>query len=1691
MTLPNHLRHVLAWRLLLLCVVAYGSLAQGGAQKMERGGAAHIDGAQATISMPFVANRGQWDAAVRFLLDRPGQRVWFANREVVYDLANQQGNRHILRQRFVGAASVASGKKKLPSSWNFFTEATPHTSIPAFAELHYSAIAPGITGRFYQTQQGELKYDLIAAPGSAPKNLRYLYEGADSLSIAADGTLVVETSVGQLREAPPVCWQLLPNGARRYVAARFILEGEMVGFQFGEYDRRMEFIIDPSVKFSSYIGGAGAEQGRGVAVDTFGNIVVVGSTRSQDFPTTAGAIRRTISDPVTLAQDIFVAKLDPTGSTLIYGTYIGGRGDDEPTTIRLTRRGDVVVGGVTTSDNFFTPGALQTVRGGGPDGFLFSLAPRGNALNFITYVGGKLRDRIEDIRLDAAGNIHFAGWTSSDDFPVTFGSLSTTQQGGEDVVVGKMSANGSSLMYSSYVGGSGDERAAGIVAEPGGAVWVAGWTSSGNFPTSPNAVAQALAGGHDAFLVRIDFTGTKLLYGTFVGGSAQDHATAIALDSLFTPYIAGVTVSGDFPTTIPTPSGAWFVARLDTLTGKIAWGRYLGPNDAGVPATIQVDAGRNVFLAGTTDNLSANPFPVSADAPTQRSRGGMEIALVQLSPDGSTIRHAVVTGGSGDDFPAHVSHLNRQGDLLISGTTQSANFPVTRFALDRTLNDGASPATDAFLLRYGFERRPHAIAQFPRWLDTLRCETVRLDTFHIYNAGESDLVIDRNIFKISSEPNPTFSVVRIGNFPPSGVVRNPPDTIRPKDSLRYIVQFQSASQQNTFNDTLLVFTNDSVQGNPLRIPFTAVRSAPGVTALPSAIAFRTVLPCRAGGIDTALTIANSGSGGLRITAIDLLAGTHFTLLNKPTFPKPLKELEQLLPTLRVRFNPTASGVFRDTLVIRLAECGGVLRVPIEGVADTVQLRPIPAVLSFPTISFCGSQSDTTLTLFNDGTAPISIASASALAEFQLLNPPPFVIPPGGNFTLRLRFRPGSGINDATEILQLRGGPCAVSATVELRGKRLGRGGLRPPADTIRIPTFAACAGDTILRDTTILLESLAAGGLVAATPTLNNPQFSVVDPANFPVSVPSGGNLPLLIRYRSVASGSDALNISIPFDADGCADTLRLVVLAQRVDLQLTAAPAQVDVGSLLQCTSFTDTTITLTNNSVGGVRVDSLATTPGLAHLRPQLPFDIPAGGARQVTIRFTPQKAGLNVDSIRYVVDGCSTPIVVEVRGVKTGFILSFAQSSVALPPMLRCAIPGTFTLAAIVRNRGNSPTPARVVSVVRVSGDSGFVADPASIGATVASGDSITLPIQFTPTAVGDAAARFAVVLEPCNDTLLLDVSARVIPSTIAASGGDFGAVPVRTAARTTLTLTNTTPLPLQLDSLGGLPIAFRVMSSQPPLPQLLQPGDSVVMELEFAPTAPGSYQITPLAMFSIPCRDSIPVGLVGIGVESGMDVQFCIAGRTRAIAGDTIEVVIQATQALQFPSPADLEWQVRYPVAMLQFLEVMPSDVQATPDGNGRLTLRLQGGSEISTQPARLRFLALTGGNGDAVVKLDSAGSNATFLLPTVCADSALIQIGSRCVLTSIGLGKYRNDLQDPTPNPANGTVTIAFQQLEDARTTISLFDANGRQLLRPLDEELRGGSYSLLLDLADLPDGTYFYTLTAGQYQATKRMVVRK
>ncbi|MCE7933387.1 MAG: choice-of-anchor D domain-containing protein [Chlorobi bacterium CHB2] len=1676
MILLHHLRFFRAWRLLLLCMVAYGAAAQG-------------DGKQG--GMAFIANRGQWDGAVRFLLDKPGQRVWFADREVVYDLANHRGDRHILRQRFVGAAGVASGHRLLPGRWNFFTTAAPFTSVPAFAEVHYSAIAPGISGRFYQAAQGELKYDLILQPGALPAKLRYFYDGAESLRIAADGALVVGTSVGELREAAPVCWQQLPNGTRRYVAARFVLEDGGVGFRLGTYDPTQPLIIDPSVKFSSYIGGAGAEQGRGVAVDTLGNIVVAGSTRSQDFPTTAGAIRRTISDPITLAPDIFIAKLDPTGSTLIYGTYIGGRGDDEPTAIRLTRRGDAIVAGATTSDNFFTPGALQTVRGGGMDGFILSLSPRGNALNFITYVGGKLNERVEDIRLDGAGNIYFAGWTSSNDFPVTFGSLSTTQQGGEDAIVGKMNANGASLMYSTYVGGSGDERATGIVAEPGGAVWITGWTSSDNFPTSANAVAQALAGGHDAFLARIDFTGTKLLYGTFLGGSNQDHATAIALDSLQAPYITGVTVSGDYPTTIPTPSGAWFVTRLDTLTGKIAWSRYIGPNDAGVPATIQVDEQRNTFLAGTTDNLPGNPFPISADAPAQQFRGGKEIAMVQLSSDGSTIRHAVVAGGARDDSPARVSHLNRYGDLLITGTTQSANFPVTRFALDRTLNDGTSQATDAFLLRYGFQRRPHAIAQLPRSMDTLRCETSRLDTFFIYNSGESDLVIDRNIFKVSSQPNPTFALVRIGNFPVAGVVRNPPDTIRPKDSLRYIVQFESASQQNTFHDTLLVFTTDSVQGNPLRIPFTAVRSAPGVAALPASLGFRVVLPCRAGGADTSITIFNNGSGSVRITGIELLAGTEYSLLNKPTFPKSLKELEQLLPLLRVRFNPTTSGTFRDTVLVQLAECGGTLRIPIEGVADTVRLRSVPSVVEFPQVSFCGTQSDTSITLFNDGTTPITIASASALADFQILNPPPLTIPPAGNVTLRLRFRPNAGTSDATEILQLLGGPCGVSATVELRGKRLGRGGLRAPADTIRIPTFAACAGDTVLRDTLVTLRSLAAGMLVAANPTLSNPQFSIVDPANFPISVLPGGDLPLRIRYRSVASGSNLLTLAIPFDADGCADTLRLVVVANRVDLQLSAAPAQVDMGSLLQCTSFIDTVITFVNNSLGVVRVDSVGATLGLAHLRPFLPFDIPAGGTRQVTVRFTPQKTGENVDSLRYYVDGCSTPIVVEVRGVKTGFILSFAQSKVALGPLLRCAIPGTFTIPAILRNRGNSPTPARVVAVVRVAGDAAFSASPASIGMAIPSGDSITLPIQFTPAAPGDASAQFAVVLAPCNDTLLLDVSARIVAPTLAASGGDFGAVPVRTAVRATLTLTNTTELPLQLDSLGGLPGAFRVVSAQPPLPRMLQPGDSVVMELEFAPDAPGSYQITPLAMLSNPCRDSVPVSLLGVGIELGDQVQFCIGGRTRAIAGDTVEVILQSLNPLQLSSPTDLEWQVRYPVTMLQFLQALPAGLQAVADGSGRLQLRLQGATAVPTPVARLKFLALAGGNGDAVVKIDSAASTAPLLVPTICADSAVVQIGSRCVLTSIGLGKHRNALNDPVPNPANGIVAIGFQQLEDARTTIRLFDAQGRQVLMPLQQELRGGQYSLLLDLSDLPDGAYFYTIEAGQYHQSKRIVIQR
>ncbi|MDX6621775.1 MAG: hypothetical protein QOK36_4161 [Gaiellales bacterium] len=329
-----------------------------------------------------------------------------------------------------------------------------------------------------------------------------------------------------------------------------------------------------ALSYSTYLGGTDIDSPRGIAVDGAGSAYVVGETPSGDFPTTAGAFRRTSAGQ----YDMFVTKLNPTGSALAYSTYLGGTQVDDGEAISVDAGGNAYAQGFTSSSDFpTTPGAFDTTANGGFDTTLTKLNPAGSALVYSTYLGGQGFDTGNDLTVDGGGNAYIAGNTSSTDFPTTPGAFDTTPDG-SDAFVTKVNAAGSALVYSTVIGGSSGDSANGIILDSGGNAWLAASTSSTDFPVTPDAADSSFNGGAaDAIIAEVDASGSALPYATFLGGSQSENATDIGRDSAGALYVTGITYSMDFPATTGAfdtifngdPSIFWgdaFVTKI-SLTG--------------------------------------------------------------------------------------------------------------------------------------------------------------------------------------------------------------------------------------------------------------------------------------------------------------------------------------------------------------------------------------------------------------------------------------------------------------------------------------------------------------------------------------------------------------------------------------------------------------------------------------------------------------------------------------------------------------------------------------------------------------------------------------------------------------------------------------------------------------------------------------------------------------------------------------------------------------------------------------------------------------------------------------------------------------------------------------------------------------------------------------------------------------------
>ena len=584
------------------------------------------------LPLSFEANQGQATAEARFLARGTGYTLWLTATDVVLALkpgasqATETGRTQrpdgaptdepatpILRLQLLKAnhAPKVTGDELLPGKVHYFLGNDPkqwRTNIPTYAKIRYHDVYPGIDLVYYGYQR-QLEYDFIVTPGADPQTIALGFAGADRLEVDADGDLILHMAGGELRLKKPLIYQE-SEGVRQAIAGGYRLRGKQrVGFHVAAFDRSRPLVLDPVLAYSTYLGGSGWDTGYAIAVDAAGNAYVTGETLSSDFPT-ANALQPAMAPGSS--TDAFIAKLDASGTALLYSTYLGGNNYDGAYGIAVDSAGTAYVTGYTYSADFPTmhavqpafgapPAANQPAFGGGSsDAFVAKLDPTGSALVYSSYLGGSSQDQGNSIAVDSAGNAHVTGETWSSDFP-TAQALQPTKAGPSataDAFIAKLDASGTALLYSTYLGGSNGNWGNGIAVDAAGNAYVTGLTGSTDFPTV-NAVQPAFGGGSsDAFVAKLDPTGSALLYSTYLGGNTYDRANGIAVDSAGNAYVTGDTYSADFPTANPLQAAIGKATVYKSRDGGQSWSAS-GLSNLGVAALAIDRTNSSTLYAGT------------------------------------------------------------------------------------------------------------------------------------------------------------------------------------------------------------------------------------------------------------------------------------------------------------------------------------------------------------------------------------------------------------------------------------------------------------------------------------------------------------------------------------------------------------------------------------------------------------------------------------------------------------------------------------------------------------------------------------------------------------------------------------------------------------------------------------------------------------------------------------------------------------------------------------------------------------------------------------------------------------------------------------------------------------------------------------------------------------------------------------
>ncbi|MBV9864673.1 MAG: SBBP repeat-containing protein [Abitibacteriaceae bacterium] len=687
------------------------------------------------LPLSFEANAGQTASPVKFLSRGRGYNLFLTPTEAVLalqKLAGTHGSQQagsarpkaatsaVLRMQLVGANRVPqiSGAQELSSKSNYFIGRNPrqwHTNVAHYARVNYPQIYKGIDLVYYGNQQ-QLEYDFQVAPGANPNAIKLGFKGAKNIHVNKHGDLVLDTGNGQVIQHAPVVYQKI-GGVKKAIDSRYELRGNReVGFHLAAYDPQHPVTIDPILYYATYIGGAANDFANAIAVDASGNAYITGGTTGAGYPVKDFSVTRpAFQNASGGGRDVFVTKLNATGTALIYSTYLGGSADENGNGIAVDGSGNAYITGYTLSPNFPTRFPYQaTGTANVSEAFVTELNATGSALVFSTYLGGNagptgttgIGTIGNAIALDSSNNVYVAGATSATNFPTVSGYQSAPVGGASDGFVAKL--NFGFPIYSTYLGGTGDDRITGIAVDSANRAVVCGSTTSTNFPVKLAYQSSLNLGfgttSTDAFVTKLSSSGQGLFFSTYLGGSGADAAAGVAVDNADDVYVTGSTASAfDFPVTagvVQTFSSGGtdaFVTKIPGTGGTATYSTYLGGSGNDVGVGIQVDSLGRAYVAG---NTVSNDFPTrgaiqaARSGPTSTFRDAF---LTVLNPTASAYMYSTYYGGTNEEIVGGLA-LDSAGNAYIAGSTFSADFPATPGAYQIAQS---SATNEAFVFKVG------------------------------------------------------------------------------------------------------------------------------------------------------------------------------------------------------------------------------------------------------------------------------------------------------------------------------------------------------------------------------------------------------------------------------------------------------------------------------------------------------------------------------------------------------------------------------------------------------------------------------------------------------------------------------------------------------------------------------------------------------------------------------------------------------------------------------------------------------------------------------------------------------------------------------------------------------------------------------------------------------------------------------